>query len=281
MSSIRTPNLIMSIDSFFSSGLGGSGQKRKRDSDEEEEEEDRGGKEEVVDDAQEPSDGSAEDEPNDEGADTKPARKKRRGKKPARKNSPRNKDTPDKWPEAVWRKFKANLDANRHRNGTYYSVVPTFPELTTDANAPPQIRSEQCHNPTKSNQMMVNVDGKEYQRPLHRIRLYLRLRQQGVAVPKSEDQASHLCSDAINVSGTGSKHCSNPDHMVIEDDKTNKLRQRCAGWIWIHPYQSHPGGYWYPSCIHSPPCLRYTPKSITPTLVTQAQSQQSASPSNP
>jgi len=267
----------MSIKSFFSSASGGKGggNKRRRESDEEEE---GGGKRESHDDIEELSSGGSgdESESESEGKSTKPVHKRRRGKKPARKNSPRNTETPDTWPAVVWQKFTEKLGANRHRSGTYYTVVQTFPELVTDANAPPQLRNEQCHEPTKSNMMMVAVSGKEYQRPLHRIRLYLRLRQQGVAVPSSDEQASHLCPDAINTSGRGSMHCTNPDHMVIEDDRTNKSRQRCAGWIWIHPYQRNLGGYWYPTCVHSPPCLRYVPKTRMPTTVALDLSQQSA-----
>lgn len=285
MSSSRISILVMStLKSFFSSASGGKGGGNKRDRGEDEEEP-KGGKGEAEDedDAEEPSstgsDGSG-DEFDDE-RDVKPGtpNKRRKGKKDARKNSPRNTDTPDTWPKAVWQKFKEKLDENRHRSGTYYTVVQSFPDLATDANAPPPLRNEQCHVPTKSNMMMVAVNSKEYQRPLHRIRLYLRLREQGVAIPKSENQASHICPDAVNTSGRGSKHCNNPDHMVIEDDKTNKARQRCAGWIWIHPYQVNLGGYWYPTCSHSPPCLRYTAKTKVPTIVALDQTQQSASSS--
>ncbi len=115
----------------------------------------------------------------------------------------------------------------------------------------------------------VCCEGQEYQRPLHRIKLLLHLRATNQAIPSSDQQASHLCMDTINVDGRGEKHCANPLHMVVESDADNKARQRCAGWIWIHSYEGNTGGYWYPSCTHNPACLRFTPKTTVPTVLRQ------------
>ena len=111
----------------------------------------------------------------------------------------------------------------------------------------------------------VVVDGMQYQRPMHRILLYLQRQQDGYPIPKFGEQASHLCMDAINTDGRGEKHCVRPEHMVVEDDQTNKLRRNCAGWIWIWPTEGNPGNFWYPTCTHDPPCLRYTDRSNIPT----------------
>ena len=105
----------------------------------------------------------------------------------------------------------------------------------------------------------------QYQRPIHRMMHQLLERQEERPFLTKEQQSSHLCMDSVNLDGKGAIHCCNPQHMVVEDDKTNKSRQRCAGWIWIHPFDGHEGGYWYPTCVHEPPCLRYTPKSVIPT----------------
>jgi hypothetical protein len=175
-----------------------------------------------------------------------------------RKNKPRNTDKPEKWGDAVWKAFETKINNNlTSKNRTYYEpFVPRGVEL------PPVLAADPCQIPTGSNNIMVCVNDQEYQRPIHRIRMLLKAR--GL---RSAQQASHLCMDAINVDGRGEKHCRNPSHMVVEDDKTNKSRQRCAGWIWIHPFQDQPGGYWYPSCVHEPQCLRFTPKTKVPTAL--------------
>jgi Zinc-binding loop region of homing endonuclease len=112
---------------------------------------------------------------------------------------------------------------------------------------------------------MISILNQQYQRPIHRIALQLQRRNTNQPLLAKTQQASHLCMDDINVDGKGTKHCVNVNHMVVEDDKTNKMRQRCQGWIWIHPHDGNSGNYWYPSCVHSPPCLRYQPKSTVPT----------------
>jgi hypothetical protein len=156
------------------------------------------------------------------------------------------------------------LVRNQNAKGKpYYNEVP----MTGDPNAPPELRNERCHNPAGSQMMMVSVGGKEYQRPLHRLRQYIALRAAGQPLPDSLDQSSHLCQNLANVGGTGQKQCCNPDHMVLEDDRTNKTRQRCAGWVWVLPRGGNPGNFWYPTCTHSPPCLRFTPMTTIPTTI--------------
>ena len=115
----------------------------------------------------------------------------------------------------------------------------------------------------------VSHDGLQYQRPIHRIMHQLSERSQGRPFLANEQQSSHICMDAINVDGKGAKHCCNPMHMTVEDDKTNKLRQRCQGWIWIHPYDGREGGYWYPTCLHKPQCKRFVPKDVVPTVIAE------------
>jgi len=90
---------------------------------------------------------------------------------------------------------------------------------------------------------------------------------------RATEQSSHLCMDSVNTDGKGAKHCCNPDHMVVEDDQKNKARQRCAGWIWIHSFQGKEGGYWYPTCSHEPPCLRFTPKATIPTTIAKERTE--------
>lgn len=186
--------------------------------------------------------------------------------KQGRKNSPTCTAAPSTWPDAVWEAFETRLSTNRtSKNTTYLQEAAVVPD---DDDLPPALRRERCLVPTGSNMIMVVVEGQQYQRPLHRMKLLLHLRGVGAAdALDSAGQASHLCMDAVNVDGKGSKHCANPLHMAVEDDRANKKRQRCAGWVWIHPYQDRLGGYWYPTCIHDPPCLRYTPKASVPTLL--------------
>ena len=156
--------------------------------------------------------------------------------------------------------FKDKLETNRNSNGDSYYTVQEV-----DITQPPALQNSVCHYPTKSNQLMVAFEGTQYQRPIHRLSLQLDRHSKGLEFLSKTEQASHLCMDNINLDGKGNKHCVNVAHMVVETDKANKERQRCPGWIWIHDYQGNPGGYWYPSCIHSPPCLRYQPKELLPT----------------
>jgi Zinc-binding loop region of homing endonuclease len=194
----------------------------------------------------------------------KKERKERKGKQSQRMNSPRSSEKPSQWSKAVWETFSSRLIRNKNSKGKpYYNEVP----MTADPNAPQELHNERCHNPAGSQMMMVSVGGKEYQRPLHRLRQYLALRAAGQPLPDSLDQSSHLCQNLANVGGTGKKQCSNPDHMVLESDRTNKSRQRCAGWVWILPRGGNPGNFWYPTCTHSPPCLRFTPKTTVPTTI--------------
>jgi hypothetical protein len=187
--------------------------------------------------------------------------------KRCRKNKPRNTSDPKTWNEIVWKTFDLKITANLNSKGnSYYTEVSTMEQHITD-DMPPALLLEKCTIPTGSNNMTICVNDMQYQRPLHRIRFLLRIRQETGNVLNSDEQASHLCMDAINVNGKGEIHCNNPNHMVIEDDCTNKSRQRCAGWIWIRPYAGNPGGFWYPSCVHKPLCIRYTPKSQVPTVI--------------
>jgi hypothetical protein len=187
---------------------------------------------------------------------------KKRGK---RKNKPKGTSNPVEWKDSVWNAFSTRLESNTNSKGdTYYTTTPM---TNTTADAPPCLVDEECWNPSNSPRITVCVDDRQYQMAMHRIMLLLRLRSEGRPLPTTREQASHICADAINTDGRGATHCCNPDHMVIEDDKTNKSRQRCAGWIWIHKYNDHIGGYWYPSCTHNPPCKTYTPKHAIPTIL--------------
>jgi Zinc-binding loop region of homing endonuclease len=179
-----------------------------------------------------------------------------------RKNSTRNTDEPNQWPDGVFAKFSQALSQNlSSKNTPYFVEVP----MIQDGDGPDHLLKEKCHNPFCSQHITVCFGNKEYQRPLHRIRMYLKLRFLGEPIPDSSLQVSHLCMNLVNAGGTGLKQCSNPDHMVLEDDVTNKSRRGCLGWTWIHRFGNHPGGYWYPNCAHKPPCLRYRPKSMIPT----------------
>lgn len=180
-----------------------------------------------------------------------------------RKNSPRNTQHPRLWGDKVWQAFQQKLESNTNSKGKPYYITEPLGH-----DSPPHLENENCWNPAGCNFITVCVDGQEYQRPLHRILLLLRLREKGEPLPEKEGQASHLCHDSINKDGKGAKHCCNPDHMTVESDAQNKSRQRCAGWIFIHTYGGHAGGYWYPSCTHSPVCIRYTNKA--PTLIREA-----------
>lgn len=178
------------------------------------------------------------------------------------KNNNRCTEPPSKWPESVWtarNKLKANLNSK----GTHY--LHSVPIGTSCNCIPPALKHESCLYPTGSAAITIVVDRMQYQRPLHRIVLLLHSKDAGLDILDSEQQASHPCMNLINKDGRGYRQCANPFHMVIEDDRTNKSRQRCAGWIWIHSFQGIQGGYWYPACIHKPCCLRYTDKDSVPT----------------
>jgi len=183
-----------------------------------------------------------------------------------RNNKPLCKDPPSLWPDNVWTAFSNALTRNKNRDGNpYYVKSRPLGEL------PPALLGEYCHNPKPegSNTITVCVNDMQYNRPIHRIRMMLRCRELGNPIPNKEEQCSHLCLDEVNIDGKGSKHCTNPEHMVIEDDRMNKSRQRCAGWVWIHPYHNHDGGYWYPTCTHNPPCIRYKAKEVRPVQLKQ------------
>jgi hypothetical protein len=186
-----------------------------------------------------------------------------------RKNSPKNTDPPSEWKPGVWDIFSEKLSKNRNSNEKpYYTVVKPLPAI---AELPFAISTARpCANPTGSNSITIVFEREEYQRPLHRIRHLLEVRKNSGHVLGKYEQSSHICMDAINTDGKGTKHCTEPSHMIVEDDKTNKARQRCAGWIWIHTFEGHAGGYWYPTCTHMPACLRYTPKENIPTQIAQA-----------
>lgn len=175
-------------------------------------------------------------------------------------------DSPDIWPEAVWDLFERRLAKIINSNGLPYYTSAQL--LSNIENGPPLLHNEQCHIPYGPNMIMVCYQHRQYQRPIHRIRFLLDLRGKIItSADRIRIQASHLCCDEINMDGKGSKHCSNPNHMVPEDDKTNKSRQRCAGWIYVRPFQGKPGNFWYPTCVHDPPCLRYTPSTQVPSYI--------------
>ncbi len=177
-----------------------------------------------------------------------------------KKNSSTNTDDCFLWSDGVWEEFERKLNNNSTSKETTY-----YHDVDFEKSAPPALNASLCQVPTGSNQIMVVHKKQQYQRPIHRMLLQLQRRRDDLPLLNKKQQASHLCMDTVNKDGKGLKHCVNVHHMVVEDDKTNKSRQRCPGWIWIRKYQENPGGYWYPSCIHSPPCLRYQEKSIVPT----------------
>lgn len=186
-------------------------------------------------------------------------------KKMQKKNSPQNTEPPHMWLDAVFQLFGERLTKNSNsKDEPYFVEAPVFGDVDI-ADVPPALKHVRCHNPAGSNFITLCYEKQEYKRPLHRIQFLLKIKNTKGVVPMKENQASHLCMDMVNVDGIGTEHCCNPDHLVDEDDATNKLRQRCAGWIWIHPITA--GGFWYPSCTHQPACLRFTPKSCVPTLL--------------
>jgi hypothetical protein len=179
-----------------------------------------------------------------------------------RKNSPRNIEPISNWNETVLDVFEEKLTKNiNSKNEPYY--VKT--SLCGVDQSPPALIEEMCFNPAGANCITICFEGQQYQRPLHRIMKILNLRKYGHKVPEKEEQCSHICQNRVNIDGKGTRQCCNPNHIVIEDDLTNKSRQRCAGWIWIHPFDKHIGGYWYPTCSHQPPCLRFSPITNIPT----------------
>jgi Zinc-binding loop region of homing endonuclease len=183
---------------------------------------------------------------------------KKRSNKP--RKSSKNLQT---WDEAVWATAAEKLKKNLNSKGKPYYKEVRLP------GAPDQVTP--CHYPVGSQFFTLTSNNftHEYQMKMHRWRLCVSLWENNQPLPTTpQQQASHLCMDVVNEDGRGSKHCVNPLHMVIEDDKTNKSRQRCAGWIYIHQYENNVGGFWYPSCLHNPPCLRFTPIEEIPTVVT-------------
>lgn len=190
--------------------------------------------------------------------------KKKKSRSPikVRKNSPRNTGDVNEWPDEVFDLFNERLSKNISSIKTpYFEEVP----MILNGDGPEKLSKEKCHNPTGCNFITVCFDKKQYQRPIHRMVMYLKARAMGIPLPKSSDQASHLCMNKVNVGGKGEVQCCNPNHMVFEKDTINKDRRNCPGWLWINPYLDNPGNFWYPACTHKPPCLRYTPKSVIPT----------------
>jgi len=186
--------------------------------------------------------------------------------KKRKKNSPKTKLQPQEWPDIVWKIFDQKISNNRNsKSEPYYKEEA----LGNAQEVPLALINERCHNPSGAAAMTiianVGIGNEEFQLPLHRLRFYLSYWKRSDQIPDSKVQASHLCLDRVNTDGRGSNHCCNPAHMVNEDDQQNKSRQRCQGWIWIHPYGGHEGNYWYPSCLHQPPCIRFTPKTEKPS----------------
>lgn len=121
-----------------------------------------------------------------------------------------------------------------------------------------------CHETQGSTHVTVYHDNRAYSRPMYRIR-YL-LKQKRIGGPLHADlQASHLC---VNVGGQA-RPCCNPLHTTPETDLDNKKRKKCVGWIFIHPHNGNPGGFWYPTCTCAlPSCFRFVPKTLmSPQLV--------------
>lgn len=172
-------------------------------------------------------------------------------KKRKRTNKPSG-GSPLTWPGeilvAVEKKLKRNLTS---KGKPYIKKVA----LANGHDVPSPLLNEVCWHPAGSARITHCDTKKEYASAIHRLNFLLANKENKVL------QASHICPDWVNTNGRGEKHCCNPSHMVNEDDKTNKSRQRCAGWIWITPYDGNPGNYWYPSCQHTPPCLVFTPKA--------------------
>lgn len=180
-----------------------------------------------------------------------------------RRNSPDNRAPMEEWPVGALEMFRTRLAANKSTTGQPYYCL----ERMSDAELPPALEDQRCFNPCGSHTITLCYERRQYQRPLHRMMHQLHELRHGRPLLQKEQQSSHICMDAVNVGGRGQRHCCNPDHMVVETDQENKDRQRCAGWIWIQPFAGHEGGYWYPACVHEPPCLRFTPKARVPTVI--------------
>jgi len=181
---------------------------------------------------------------------------------PPKRNSPNNRLPVSEWPTEVFALFKSKLEANRNRDGNPYYVKQSHPNPDL---GPGVLAAEQCWVPYKSSFMTVCFEKQQYQRPLHRIAKLLQLLDDGTAVadlPGPAQQCSHLCMDSVNVDGRGARHCLNPRHMTLENDRANKARQRCVGWLYV---SQAPHGFWHQSCSHVPPCLRFTAKPVSPT----------------
>jgi len=184
-----------------------------------------------------------------------------------RKNSPVCTEPFADWPMAVKTRLKEMIETNRNSKGAPYLVMVPFRD------APPALAAEQCWNPARASKVTVCHAGVQYQRPLHKVAMWIADDKAGRTEPANV-QASHLCPDDVNVDGKGEKHCCNPAHMCWESDIANKSRQRCAGWIWVHQVdRPRAEGHWFPSCTHVPPCLTFTPKGEVPTLLVEFDSQ--------
>jgi len=196
-------------------------------------------------------------------------------KKKKKKNSPATKLTPNNWPKEVWDSIQSKLEKNLNSNGTpYYKEFsepgkPDFIDECFHPSGSERIRTS-CLSPDEKDSNDPSDNGiREFAVAMHRAMKFIEARKQGKDISKltSSMQCSHICLNSINVTGSSAKNCCNPTHMLWEDDKTNKTRQRCLGWIWIYPniHNNNPGNFWYPVCMHDPMCKRWTPKTKMPS----------------
>jgi len=191
-----------------------------------------------------------------------------------KKNSPATKLKPNEWPKEVWESIQAKLEKNQNSKGSPYHkkfMEPGKPDFLEMDECIHPSGSERimttCPSPTEKDSKNSSDNGiREFSVAIHRAMKFIEARKQGkdISTLDSSKQCSHLCLNSVNVTGSMAKNCCNPTHMLWEDDKTNKTRQRCPGWIWIYPnkHNNNPGDFWYPACTHNPACKRWTPKKV-------------------
>jgi len=177
----------------------------------------------------------------------------KRAKPTPKKNSPSFTGGIDKFPSEVLDIFEKKLEDNLNAKGDPYWK-------TIEHEGGPLKYT--CHFANGSNRITVVHKEVQYQATIYRMRFALAQRSMGQDYG-TKTQAVHLCDSHSETTNP----CCNPEHLTGGSAKENQSRDNCMGWIWIHPYEGHEGGYWYPTCIHDPPCLHFTPKETVSTLL--------------
>lgn len=96
----------------------------------------------------------------------------------------------------------------------------------------------------KAGWVKCKVGGQRTEYYIHHLALIAANRQQDLQGVSEGKQVSHLCHN---------RTCFQPDHLVVEDAKVNRERNKCQGWTWI----TCPCGcnYKFNPCTHSPQCI--------------------------